>query len=106
MTIIYSTLENNVFSKILVKKGKNTINEEVYAELLKDKAFKGFLEKGFIKIEEQDEEITQTDFTKMTYDELKAYVKANNIEVKSMKKADILEALTAVSKEQDEEKEE
>lgn len=94
MTIIYSKLENNVFSKILIKKGKNTINEEVYAELLKDKVFKNFLEKGFIKIEDREEENKEIDFTKMTYAELKAYVKANNIEVKSLKKDDILEALT------------
>lgn len=105
MKELISTLENNIFSGVLIKKGKNLIEDAVYNKLTKNKQFIKFLEKKHINLaavsakttdkKETDTKETETDFTTLSYDDLKKYVKENNIEVKSMKKEDILAALTA-----------
>ena len=100
MKELISTLENNIFSGVLIKKGKNLIEDAVYNKLIKNKQFIKFLEKKHINLAGKSKETnetkeTETDFTTLSYDDLKKYVKENNIEVKSMKKEDILAALTA-----------
>lgn len=55
MQLIISTLENNLFNGILIKKGENKIAEKICLELIKDITFKQYVEKGFIKIEEKKE---------------------------------------------------
>ena len=98
MKELISTLENNIFSGVLIKKGKNLIEDAVYNKLIKNKQFIKFLEKKHINLAGKSKETNdtkETDFTTLSYDDLKKYVKENNIEVKSMKKEDILAALTA-----------
>ena len=99
MKNIISLLENNLFSDVLIRKGVNTIADEVYTELCKNKQFKSFAEQGYIKVEtetKKEDLNKEKSYENMSYSELKAYVQKNNIEVKSLKKADILEALKGV----------
>ncbi len=104
MLKIYSKLEDNNFSGVIIKKGLNCIPDKIGKKLiLLDKAFKNFVEKGFIKIEAKDQNPKKAnkasvqeaplDFNSMTQPELKSYVLKNNIEVPSFKKADILSVL-------------
>lgn len=100
MINIKSKLENNMFDNVLVKKGINHISEELFNKLKQNKTFKAFCDLGYIactakeKVKEVKEEIAnKPDFSKFSYDELKAYVKKHNIKVPSLKKADILAVL-------------
>lgn len=100
MKTFYSSLENNIFSGILVKKGKNTLSNKSYSTLLLDINFCTFLSLGFIKLEgvtSNTVEPETPDFDSMTYQELKDYAKKHNIKTKSEKKVDILEALKALN---------
>ena len=97
MTEIISRLENNLFSGILLKKGKNIITESVYKTLKSDKHFARFLAKGFIKTvsekkeDKQDKQAVNVDLT--DYNELKRYVVENGIKTASIKKEDLLKAV-------------
>lgn len=100
MIIIYSNLEDNIFSGVTVKKGFNYLPNKIVKELVfHDKTFKNFVIKGFIKIEEKRDtnkasvSDTAPDFESMTQPELKSYVLKNNIEVPSFKKAEMLSVL-------------
>ena len=101
MKTVYSALENNMFSGILLKKGKNIISDREYNTLLLNVDFCTFIALGYIKVKGADftkvkQAVTESvtpDFDSMTYAQLKKYVIDNNIQVKSMKKADILESL-------------
>lgn len=103
MIKIYSKLEDNIFSGIKIKKGLNCLPDKTGKQLvLLDKAFKGFVEKGLIKIEAKElankkanaaSSVPALDFNSMTQPELKSYVIKNNIQVPSYKKADILSVL-------------
>lgn len=100
MIKLKSKLENNIIDGVLIKKGLNHIEDTVFDKLKQNKTFIKFLELGFIsnlllkKVKEVKTEINnKPDFASMSYEDLKKYVKDNRIEVKSMKKADILEAL-------------
>lgn len=100
MVKLKSKLENNIFDNVLVKKGINHISEELFNKLKQNKAFKSFCDLGYIactvkeKVKEVKEELTnKPDFSAMSYDELKAYVKEHNIKVPSLKKVDILAVL-------------
>ena len=92
---LISKLENNVIAGVLIKKGKNEIEDAVYNTLCKDKHFARFVKNGYIVKETGDK--PENKFESMTYDELKQYVKDNNIEVPSLKKADILKVLSELS---------
>lgn len=103
MKTIISKLEDNLFSGVLVKKGLNIIKDDIYRRLCGSKQFKQFCEGKYIEVTEAENGAAQgdtkdikdtKDFGSMSYSELKAYVLENNIKVKSLKKADILEALT------------
>lgn len=97
MKTITSTLEDNIFSGILVKKGTNKISDKDYNILLSNSDFFGFTLLGFIRIKNFLKKEAKEAFTKsfddMTYQELLAYIKKNNIKVPSNKKADILKVL-------------
>lgn len=98
MQVVNSKLEPNVFEGIKINKGLNYLKNKDLELLKKNKAFNGFYKQGLITVETKQVKQTketnpQKDFTEMSYDELKAYVKENNIKVSSMKKADILAAL-------------
>ena len=100
MINLKSKLENNIFDGVLVKKGISQIEEALFEKLSKNPTFVKFLEGGYIlkvaaqKVKEAKEEIkNKPDFSKMSYNDLKKYVKDNKIEVKSLSKADIYEAL-------------
>lgn len=100
MKTIISTLEDNIFSGILVKKGLNNLSDKKYKVLTSSRHFQAACAKGFIRqIIPVSPEVKKAvsaimlDFDTMSYDELKKYVKENNIEVPSMKKADILKTL-------------
>lgn len=90
MKKIISALENNLFSNVLIKKGLNIIEDDIYKKLCSDKQFKIFLSRGYIKPEAEEKEKNYED---MSYQELKRYVQKNNIKVNSFKRVDILEAL-------------
>lgn len=100
MKTIISALEDNIFSGILVKKGLNNLSDKQYKALTSSRHFPAACAKGFIRqITPVSPEVKKAvsaimpDFDTMSYDELKKYVKENNIEVPSMKKADILKTL-------------
>ena len=101
MKTVYSALENNIFSGVLLKKGKNIISDRAYNTLLLNVDFCTFIGLGYIKVKGADftkvkQTVTESvtpDFDSMTYAQLKKHVTDNCIEVKSMKKADILEVL-------------
>lgn len=115
MKVLFSKLENNVFSDVLIKKGRNLITDKDFEKLSTDYAFNRFWLAGFIgmgvpffkvqdgtmeivePVENIVEELTQTEnklnFDEMSYQELKTYVAENNIEATSNKKADLLEAI-------------
>lgn len=97
MKTIISKLENNIFSGILVKKGINKISDKDYNVLLLDVNFCTFSGLGFIKIKgakfEKVKEEVKKSFDDMSYQELVAYVKANNIKTASKSKVDILAAI-------------
>lgn len=106
MKTIISKLENNVFSGILVRKGKNKISDKDYQTLLLDVNFVAFTGLNYLKVEGAqftkvakavDKTIEEDmDFESMSYQDLKAYVQKNNIEVPSLKKADILSVLKQI----------
>lgn len=102
MKTLISTLEDNIFLGVLIKKGVNKIPDKIYNKLISSPVFRARMTLGQIKEQGQKTkaaaktaETTQqaTDFDSMSYDELKKYVKENNIKTGSMKKADILKAL-------------
>lgn len=100
MKTIISMLEDNIFSGILVKKGLNNLSDKQYNVLTSSRHFQAACVKGFIRqITPVSPEVKKAvsaiipDFDTMSYEELKKYVKENNIEVPSMKKADILKTL-------------
>lgn len=102
MKTLISTLEDNIFLGVLIKKGVNKIPDKIYNNLISNPVFRARMTLGQIKEQGQKtksaaktaETIQQTtDFDSMSYDELKKYVKENNIKTDSMKKADILKAL-------------
>lgn len=106
---ILSKLENNIIEGVLIKKGKNTLKENDFIKLSKNPEFMRFVQdKKFILEEQKKQEVKETkkeakkepekkddksDFDSMSYDELKKYVKENNIKVDSYKKADLLNTL-------------
>lgn len=99
MQVVNSKLESNVFEGIKINKGINYLRDKDLELLKKNKVFNIFCKQGLITPETKQamrtkEQNRQKDFTKMSYDELKSYVKENEIKVVSMKKADILAALT------------
>lgn len=106
MKTIISKLENNVFSGILVRKGKNKISDKDYQMLLTDVNFVTFISLEYLKVEgAQFTKVTKAiketieedlDFENMSYQDLKTYVRQNNIEVPSFKKADILVVLKQI----------
>lgn len=100
MKKIFSMLEDNIFSGILVKKGLNNLSDKQYKVLISSRHFQAACTKGFIgQITPVSPEVKKAvlaimpDFDTMSYNELKKYVKENNIEVPSMRKADILKTL-------------
>lgn len=100
MIKLISKLEANIFDNVLLKKGINVISEAAFNQLKKNKTFLNFFDAGFIthivaeKIKEAKTEIREKpDFSKFSYEDLKKYVKENNIKVSSMKKTDLLAAL-------------
>ena len=100
MKTITSFLEKNIFNGITIKKGLNKLTNSQFEKAMKDKAFIAFLDRGLIReiaVKTQDEKRViseiKPDFDTMSYAELKKYVTENNIEVISMKKADILKVL-------------
>lgn len=99
MIEIKSKLENNVFGGVILKKGINKYRDCDYARMNFDKEFKKHLIVGNIQIlglkpvEKPVKKEKKPDYTKMSYKELVQYVKDNKIKIKSMKTADILEAL-------------
>lgn len=103
MKTIVSMLEDNIFSGILVKKGINNLSDKQYKVLTSSRHFEAACAKGFImQFTPVSPEVKKAvsaiipDFDTMSYNELKKYVKENNIEVPSMKKADILKAVAGV----------
>ena len=96
MQKVLSKLENNKFSNIVVKKGLNLVNGKDFKILSKDVQFKSFVEKGYIRILLKTKKTEKPDFNSMNYNELKKYVKENNIEVPSLKKDDILNILNKI----------
>lgn len=101
MIKVKSKLENNIFDGVLIKKGYNIIENNVYFNVLeKNPTFTSFKAKGFIKdiageceVKKECKTEEKPDFASMSYADLKKYVKDNNIEVESMKKDDIYKAL-------------
>lgn len=100
MKTIFSNLEDNIFSGILVKKGLNNFSDREYQKLCQNRHFLTAWAKEFIlAITPVTPDVKQVvaeikpNFDSMSYNELKKYVKDNNIETASMKKADILTAL-------------
>lgn len=97
MIKIKSKLENNIFGGIELKKGVHSYTNSEFARMNFDKDFRKHILVKNIEIfnlkpvETAKEE--KPDFAKMPYRELVAYVRANKIKTKSMKLADILEAL-------------
>lgn len=105
MIKINSKLENNIFGGVELKKGINKYKNADYARMSHDRNFKRHIlvknieimelsAPGAVKPAGADKE--KIDYTKMSYNELVKFVKKNNIETKSMKTADILEALEGV----------
>ncbi len=103
MIKINSKLENNIFGGIELKKGINKYKNSDYARMSHDRNFKRHILVKNIEVMDLSEpeavkpqaknEKEKIDYTKMSYNELVKFVKANNIKTKSMKTADILEAL-------------
>ena len=99
MKTIFSKLEDNIFSGILIKKGYNRLTDADVETLNKIISFTGFVSRKLIIIVRQAilsapaGVTTVPDFENMEYQELKKYVKNNNIKPASMSKADILVAL-------------
>lgn len=98
MQKVLSKLENNKFSNVVVKKGLNLINDKDFKTLSDNTQFKSFVEKGYIQIKAKAKKINteKPDFNSMDYNELKKYIKNNNIEVPSLKKDDILNVLNKI----------
>ncbi len=100
MKTITSFLEKNIFNGITIKKGLNNLTNSQFEKAMQDAAFATFVDRGLIReiaAKTPDEKRVvasiKPDFDTMAYTELKKYVTENNIEVISMKKADILKAL-------------
>ncbi len=98
MIKLKSKLEANNFGGIIIKKGLNVVSNDIYFNvLLKNKTYLNFEQRGYIENIAGESEAPPPqkipDFTSMPYKDLKAYVIAHNIEVASMKKADILQVL-------------
>lgn len=104
MVQIKSKLEANIFDGVLIKKGMNELTEEQAEIIFNNYTVKDLLQKGYLRvIDLKDIKVREAkkannpevkpDFTKMSYNELKAYVGKHNIKTKSMKKDDLLEAL-------------
>ena len=94
MIKIKSKLENILFNGVLLKKGVFSYNHSQYARMSFDREFKKHILVGNIELlnfVRQEQE--KPDFGKMPYKELVAYVRQHKIKTKSMKSADILEAL-------------
>lgn len=102
MIEIKSKLENNVFGGVVLKKGINKYRDCDYARMNFDKEFRKHLIVGNVQIlglkpvEKPILKKEKLDYTKMSYKELVQYVKDNKIKTKSMKTADILEALQSI----------
>lgn len=103
MIEIKSKLENNVFGGVVLKKGINKYRDCDYARMNFDKEFRKHLIVGNVQIlglkpveKPVKQKKEKPDYTKMSYKELVQYVKDNKIKTKSMKTADILEALQSV----------
>lgn len=97
---LISKIENNIIADTLIKKGINTISQEVYEKLSENKFFQSLIKNDYIKVIDKkiksvkvEVSVKAPDFTKMSYQELKKYVVKNNIKTDSMKKDDILKAL-------------
>jgi len=97
MKTIISSLEDNIFSGILVKKGLTRVRDKDFELLRKTREFKTAVNNGFIRLVTADvakpNVPDKPNFDTMSYAELKQYVTDNNITVASMKKVDILNAL-------------
>lgn len=108
MIKLYSKLENNEFSGILVKKGLNTLTDEKFEILKHDSGFYQAMYNGFIDVTEDNpvaapepipapvennDPPQPVDFNKMNYQQLLKYCKQNGIQVSSNKKADLLAAI-------------
>lgn len=97
MIKIKSKLENIIFNGVLLKKGVFSYNHSQYARMSFDREFKKHILVGNIEllnfVRQEQEKQEKPDFGKMPYKELVAYVRQHKIKTKSMKLADILEAL-------------
>lgn len=103
MKIVFSTLESNKFSGILIKKGNNPVNKSTYKQLKADKTFCEAVENKYIFVIDDSEKTPKTeplktvkntvDFATMPYQDLVKYAKENNIDAPSKRKSDILQAI-------------
>lgn len=100
MKTITSFLEKNIFNGITIKKGLNNLTDSQLKKAMQNKAFAAFVDRDLIreitaKTPDEKRVVSEAkfDFNSMSYTDLKKYVIENNIEVSSMKKADILKAL-------------
>ena len=100
MKTITSFLEKNIFNGITIKKGLNNLTDSQLKKAMQNKAFAAFVDRGLIreitaKTPDEKRVVSEVkfDFDSMSYADLKKYVTENNIEVTSLKKADILKAL-------------
>lgn len=106
MIKINSKLENNIFGGIELKKGINKYKNADYARMSHDRNFKRHILVKNIEIMDLSApeaakpapaEKQKIDYTQMSYNELVRFVKSNGIKTKSMKTADILEALEGLN---------
>lgn len=100
MKTIISTLEDNIFLDVLIKKGINKIPDKVYNKLISSPVFRARMALGQIKLQGRQPKPAAKngiDFNSMSYEQLKKYVKDNNIKTESLKKADILKALNSLN---------
>lgn len=98
MKTIFSKLEDNIFSGILVKKGENKLTDKECKILFQNRYFCVAAEKDFIFLRFSDapakpKEVTTPNFEQMSYYELKDYAKEHDIKPKSQSRAEILKAL-------------
>lgn len=113
MVKIKSTLEANIFDGVLIKKGINILSESEAEIIFNNYTVKDLLKKGYLRVidlkdvkakeekkteqktkqKEEKKDDKKPDFASMDYNDLKKYVKENNIQVESLKKEDILKAL-------------
>lgn len=91
---IFSTLEDNIFSGILVKKGLTYLCESDFKKLKQDKNFISFHNKKLIDIEQKKSKVSAPiNFESMKWQDLQAYAKSKGISVKAKSKIDIINEL-------------